>query len=197
MSDYRAPVTEMRFVMDELAGFPALSVELPAYAEATPDMADAILDEAAKFAGEVLGPLNVVGDKEGCKLTADGVTTPTGWKELEATLHELTERGTGATHRLASGKVEELCFSGDGSLLAAAVGTRAHLWDARTGALIRAYAGKDSPEKPVHGVRLSPDGKALAAAFAEQLMALDEAQLDYKGLTADRDRLVDFLKSIA
>jgi alkylation response protein AidB-like acyl-CoA dehydrogenase len=81
MSDYRAPVTEMRFVMDELAGFPELSAQVPAYAEATPDMADAILEEAAKFAGEVLAPLNRVGDQQGCKLTAEGVITPAGWKE--------------------------------------------------------------------------------------------------------------------
>jgi len=81
MSDYTAPISEMRFVMDELAGFAELSAQIPAYAEATPDMADAILDEAAKFAGEVLAPLNRVGDTEGCKLGADGVTTPTGWKE--------------------------------------------------------------------------------------------------------------------
>ena len=84
MSDYRAPVKEMRFVMDELAGFKELSSEsdkFPGFEEATPDLADAILEEAARFSGEVLAPLNRVGDKEGCKLTADGVTTPTGWKE--------------------------------------------------------------------------------------------------------------------
>ena len=80
MSDYRAPVKDMRFVMEELAGFKELSA-MPGFEEATPDLAEAILDEAAKFTGEVLAPLNRVGDKEGCKLTADGVTTPTGWKE--------------------------------------------------------------------------------------------------------------------
>ena len=48
MSDYRAPVKDMRFVMDEIAGFNELA-QLPAFAEATPDLADAILDEAAKF----------------------------------------------------------------------------------------------------------------------------------------------------
>jgi len=80
MSDYRAPVREMRFVMDELAGFKELS-QLPGYEEATPDVADAVLDEAAKFTGEVLAPLNRIGDKEGSQLTANGVTTPTGWKE--------------------------------------------------------------------------------------------------------------------
>ncbi|KXB30682.1 acyl-CoA dehydrogenase [Dechloromonas denitrificans] len=87
MSDYRAPVKDMRFVMDELAGFKELS-QIAAYEEATPDLADAILDEAAKFAGEVLAPLNRVGDKEGCKLTASGVNTPNGWKEAYAQYRE-------------------------------------------------------------------------------------------------------------
>src|SRR5574343_233956 len=80
MSDYRAPIKDMRFVMDEIAGFQQLS-ELPAYADATPDMADAILDEAAKFTREVLAPLNRVGDTKGCTWTPEGVTTPDGWKE--------------------------------------------------------------------------------------------------------------------
>ncbi|MBT9521875.1 MAG: acyl-CoA dehydrogenase C-terminal domain-containing protein [Dechloromonas sp.] len=80
MSDYRAPVKDMRFVMDELAGFKELS-QIAGFEDATPDLADAILEEAAKFTGEVLAPLNRVGDKEGCKLTPNGVTTPTGWKE--------------------------------------------------------------------------------------------------------------------
>jgi alkylation response protein AidB-like acyl-CoA dehydrogenase len=80
MSDYRAPVKDMRFVMDELAGFKELS-QLPGYEDATPDLADAVLEEAAKFAGEVLAPLNRIGDKEGCKLTPNGVSTPAGWKE--------------------------------------------------------------------------------------------------------------------
>ena len=80
MSDYRAPVKDMRFVMDELAGYKELS-QYPDFAEATPDMADAILDEAAKFSGEVLAPLNRIGDQQGCKLTDSGVVTPPGWKE--------------------------------------------------------------------------------------------------------------------
>jgi len=80
MSNYRAPVKDMRFVMDELAGFRELS-QIPAFEEATPDLADAILDEAAKFTGEVLAPLNRVGDQQGCKLGPQGVVTPEGWKE--------------------------------------------------------------------------------------------------------------------
>lgn len=87
MSDYRAPVKDMRFVMDELAGFKELG-QFAAYEEATPDLADAILDEAAKFTGEVLAPLNRTGDKEGCKLTENGVTTPAGWQEAYAQYRE-------------------------------------------------------------------------------------------------------------
>ncbi len=80
MNDYRAPIQDMRFVMDEIANFAELS-QLPGFEEATPDLADAVLEEAAKFAGEVLAPLNRIGDKAGCQLTAAGVTTPPGWKE--------------------------------------------------------------------------------------------------------------------
>ena len=80
MNNYRAPLKDMRFVMDELAGYKELS-QYPEYAEATPDMADAILEEAAKFTGEVLAPLNRVGDKSGCQLTPNGVVTPEGWKD--------------------------------------------------------------------------------------------------------------------
>jgi len=79
MSDYKAPVKDMRFVMDELAGFKELS-QLPGFEEATPDLADAVLDEAAKFTGEVLAPLNRIGDQQGCKLGPTGVVTPEGWK---------------------------------------------------------------------------------------------------------------------
>ncbi len=80
MSDYRAPVKDMRFVMDELAGFKELS-QIPGFEDATTDLADAVLDEAARFTGGVIAPLNRLGDKEGCKLTPGGVTTPPGWKE--------------------------------------------------------------------------------------------------------------------
>ena len=80
MSDYIAPVKDMRFVMDEIVGLDAIAA-LPGYEEATPDMADAILEEAAKFASGVLAPLNWIGDTQGCKLGPDGVVTADGWKE--------------------------------------------------------------------------------------------------------------------
>ena len=87
MSDYIAPVKDMRFVMDELAGYKELS-QYSDFAEATPDMADAILDEAAKFTREVLAPLNRVGDTQGCTWTPQGVKTPDGWKEAYSAFSE-------------------------------------------------------------------------------------------------------------
>ncbi|MBI2277937.1 MAG: acyl-CoA dehydrogenase [Dechloromonas sp.] len=80
MSDYNAPVKDMRFVMDEIVGLAEIA-RLPGYEEATPDLADAVLEEAAKFAGGVLAPLNRIGDTQGCRLGPDGVVTPEGWKE--------------------------------------------------------------------------------------------------------------------
>lgn len=55
LCDYRAPVKDMCFVMDELVDLPGIA-PLPGFEEATPDMADAILEEAVKFTGEVPAP---------------------------------------------------------------------------------------------------------------------------------------------
>ncbi len=80
MSAYVAPLKDMRFVLNELAGLAEVA-KLPGYAEATPDTVDAILEEAAKFAGGVLDPLNHTGDKEGSQWKDGAVTTPRGFKE--------------------------------------------------------------------------------------------------------------------
>ena len=81
MSTYQAPLAEIRFVMTELAGLDAVA-KLPGFEEATPDVVAAILEEGAKFATNVLAPLNAVGDREGAKRLPDGsVQTPPGFKD--------------------------------------------------------------------------------------------------------------------
>jgi alkylation response protein AidB-like acyl-CoA dehydrogenase len=90
MSTYRAPLADMRFVLDELAGLETIA-KLPGCEDASPDTVAAILDEAARFATEVLDPLNRSGDVEGAKRNADGsVTTPTGFR---AAYRKFVEQG--------------------------------------------------------------------------------------------------------
>ena len=80
MPDYKAPLRDMRFVMDEVFDF-AAGYETHGLTDASPDLVDAILEESAKFAGEVLAPLNRTGDEEGCHFDDGVVTTPKGFKE--------------------------------------------------------------------------------------------------------------------
>ena len=79
MSTYAAPLKDMLFVINELAGLDDVT-KLPGCEEVNADLAQAVLGEAAKFAQEVLEPLNRVGDKEGAKLADHVVTSPTGFK---------------------------------------------------------------------------------------------------------------------
>ncbi|MEW5863431.1 MAG: acyl-CoA dehydrogenase [Pseudomonadota bacterium] len=80
MSAYRAPLKDMRFVLNELAGLAEVA-KLPGYGEATPDTVDAILEEAGKFASGVLDPLNQQGDREGSRWQDGSVVTPKGFRE--------------------------------------------------------------------------------------------------------------------
>jgi 3-(methylthio)propanoyl-CoA dehydrogenase len=80
MSEYLAPLQEIRFVIRNLAGMEQV-VSLPGNEEASPDVVDAILDEAARFAAEVLSPLNRIGDTHGAKWKEKAVATPPGFKE--------------------------------------------------------------------------------------------------------------------
>ena len=80
MSAYTAPLKDMKFVLNELAGMAEVA-KLPGCEDATPDTVDAILEEAAKFTTEVLDPLNWTGDQEGSQWKDGAVKTPKGFKE--------------------------------------------------------------------------------------------------------------------
>jgi len=81
MPVYKAPVDDALFLLNDVFHLDHYG-NLPGFSDASPDVVEAVLREAAKFSEEVLTPLNRVGDKEGCKRAADGsVTTPKGFKE--------------------------------------------------------------------------------------------------------------------
>ena len=80
MWHYEAPLREMQFVIEDVLGLPAQWAHLPAHADLDADTARQILDEAARFAGEVLAPTNGPGDLEGCSWRDGAVQTPKGFR---------------------------------------------------------------------------------------------------------------------
>jgi acyl-CoA dehydrogenase len=81
MPSYKAPLEDVGFLLNDVFQFDRYN-NLPGFADASADVREAILGEAAKLSEEVLQPLNRVGDLEGCKRNDDGsVTTPKGFKE--------------------------------------------------------------------------------------------------------------------
>ncbi|MFZ5724541.1 MAG: acyl-CoA dehydrogenase C-terminal domain-containing protein [Pseudomonadota bacterium] len=93
MAVYKAPLRDMQFVLNELFNAEARWASMPATREVTPDLADAILGEAAKLAENVLFPINRSGDEEGCKWERDAsgmgvVTTPKGFRDAFRQLAE-------------------------------------------------------------------------------------------------------------
>jgi 3-(methylthio)propanoyl-CoA dehydrogenase len=92
MSEYHAPLRDMRFVLEEITNMEAINA-LPGYGEATPDLVDAVLDEADKLASDVLAPLNKSGDEQGSRLENGVVVNPDGFAEAHA---QFVESGWGS-----------------------------------------------------------------------------------------------------
>jgi 3-(methylthio)propanoyl-CoA dehydrogenase len=80
MHEYQAPLADMKFVLRELVDLKLLA-ELPGFGDLTMDVAEAVLEEAAKFAGGVLSPLNRSGDLQGARWQEGRVLTADGWKK--------------------------------------------------------------------------------------------------------------------
>lgn len=83
MPNYNAPLDDIRFVLFDLLNVGSLN-NLPGFADATPDVIEAVLAEAGKFCTNELVPINRSGDEEGCHFENGKVTTPKGFKEAYA-----------------------------------------------------------------------------------------------------------------
>ena len=86
MPSYTPPLRDMRFVLHEVLDVAGALKKLPAHAEVDAETIDAVIEEAGKFASEVLAPLNAIGEAEGCTLVqaTHEVKTPNGFKEAYA-----------------------------------------------------------------------------------------------------------------
>ncbi len=81
MPSYKAPVEDTLFLLNDVFQWSRYA-DLPGFADAPPDVVEAILTEAARLCEEVLQPVNLSGDREGCKRQPDGsVKTPKGFRE--------------------------------------------------------------------------------------------------------------------
>jgi alkylation response protein AidB-like acyl-CoA dehydrogenase len=81
MGQYTAPLRDMHFVLHELLDVESELKAMPAHAELDADTINQVLEEAGKFCGEVIFPLNLSGDIEGCNWQDGVVTTPQGFKQ--------------------------------------------------------------------------------------------------------------------
>ena len=152
MSTYAAPLKDMQFAITELAGFSEVSA-LPGNAEVSAELVGSVLEEAGKFAQEVLDPLNREGDKQGARLAEGKVTAPKGFKEaygkfIEAGWNGIggqTEFGGQGLPHLVSTPVQEIWKSANMALCLAPMLTSGVLEALKAHASpeqLKTYAGK-------------------------------------------------------
>jgi alkylation response protein AidB-like acyl-CoA dehydrogenase len=181
MSTYTAPLKDMQFAIKELAGLPEITA-LPGCSEVNAELVDAVLGEAARFAQEVLDPLNRDGDKQGAKLAGGNVTTPKGFKEAYRKFIEAGWNGLGAQPEyggqglphLVSVPVQEIWKSANMALCLAPM---------LTGGVLEALKVHASPEQ------MKTYGGKLTAGVWSGTMNLTEPQAG-SDLSAVRTRAV-------
>ena len=81
---YTPPLRDFAFVLDEVLQAPQVLRALPAHAEIDGELMMQVLEEAGRFAADVVAPLNGIGDREGCRLENGTVTTPPGFERAYA-----------------------------------------------------------------------------------------------------------------
>ena len=84
---YKSPVRDLTFVLTEVLDIDRYANQ-PGFQDVSSDLAQQVLEEAGRFADEVIAPINNPGDKEGCSIEGSVVTTPKGWKEAYARMVE-------------------------------------------------------------------------------------------------------------
>ncbi|WP_299311613.1 acyl-CoA dehydrogenase [uncultured Halomonas sp.] len=110
MISFAAPVRDLRFVLEELLEHGSLA--LPGFEETSPDLVEAVLEEAAKLAGEVWAPLNASGDRQGCTRREDGgVSVPDGFAEAYQAYAEGGWNGIGVPEALGGQGLPEVVAS--------------------------------------------------------------------------------------
>jgi alkylation response protein AidB-like acyl-CoA dehydrogenase len=123
MPQYKAPIEDMRFLLHEVFGAEQFLSSLIGTDELSVELLDAVLEEAAKIAGDLLAPINRVGDQQGCRLENGRVATPEGFAEAYRTFTEggwgaLTgdpEYGGQGMPKLLAVLVEEMLFASNSS----------------------------------------------------------------------------------
>jgi alkylation response protein AidB-like acyl-CoA dehydrogenase len=180
--DYTAPLQEMRFVIDEVLRAPEDWARRPAHADLDAATAAAVIEEGARFAVEVLAPTDAVGDRQGCRLDAEGrVRTPEGYAAAYAAWVEGGWPALAADPRWGGqGLPQLLDFAVLETLLAAN-----HAWTMFGGLLHGAVATLSAHGAADLQRRFLPDlvsGRTLAAmALTEPQAGSDLSQVRCKG----------------
>ncbi len=123
MSDYHAPLRDMKFLLHRVFAVEPFFASMPDTEEVTSDLIDAILDEAGKFVAGELATINRNGDEQGCRFEAGVVTTPDGFKEAYEAfarggwmgLTGKPEFGGQGMPKLLAALVEEMSFAANSS----------------------------------------------------------------------------------